>query len=520
MNINNYKYEMCEKKGEMSMERYEYTINGAKKEIKNSISVYMMKDESGKYILPENKKNPFYVVGAPGIGKTEMAAQIADELGIGFMSTSLSHHTRNSVLGLPVITDFNGEKSTEYTMSDIILQVMKKYEAGQKEGILLIDEFASMSEALVAPMLAFLQNKCVGNHYLPEGWVLILCSNPPEYNETARRFGPAVMDRVRIINVAYSKEDFMLYARQTAMHPAVIDYVNNNSRNVYVCEENGDEQQIVTTRGWENLSQCLYGYEKLGLEVTDALIYQFIKSPEIAGDFYNYYMLSMSAFKSQDISNIINGINIDKNVARMRDFEFNKKLQISDLIINQLSAEAGKTVINMQLMEYLDKWIDEWQNLLDGDNLYETLYNADNIMEDVIKSRLGYAVQGYTTQYYPKVFKNANDNYDEEKMIKDIYKLIKLKKKDGSNKEKGNELVLKVMREYYADMQEKLKEALHKQDTKVSNVINYMNEIGDNKVKDYFVRKLNIDDNLLYILSKTDNKEYTEELSHIYGRVS
>lgn len=85
--------------------RNTYSVNEAKQEIKNSISVYMKKDETGRYILPEYKKNPFYLVGAPGIGKTEMVKQIAQELDLGFFATSVTHHTRNSMLGLPVITE-------------------------------------------------------------------------------------------------------------------------------------------------------------------------------------------------------------------------------------------------------------------------------------------------------------------------------------------------------------------------------------------------------------------------------
>lgn len=502
---------------EVIMARYEYTINSAKQEIKNSISVYMMKDEAGNYIMPENKKNPFYIVGAPGIGKTEMASQIASELGIGFMATSLSHHTRNSVLGLPVITDFKGEKSTEYTISDILLQVMKKCEEGQKEGILLIDEFASMSEALVAPMLAFLQNKCIGNHYLPEGWVLILCSNPPEYNETARVFGAAVMDRVRIMNVKYSKQDFLLYAKQSGMHPVVIGYIENNDRNVYVCDQTENEQIVVTTRGWENLSQCLYGYEKLGMEVTDSLIYQFIKSESIAGDFYNYYMLCSSVLGERDIHNIINGINIDSNIEKIKNMEFNKKLQVSDIIINKLSNEAKSDIVKSELADYLGEWIDEWDNNSEcmGEGIYDSSY-----MENTIKSRLGLPGIGFSNMYAPAVFSTRKCDYDEENMLKNILKIVNLRKKENNTNETVNSIVLKAMKEYQVTLSNIVKNGLNKQNKKVSNVINCLSNVGDSNVKDYFIRKLNQDDNLLYVLSKEYNKEYTEELSAIYGQAS
>ena len=48
---------------------------------------------------------PFYLEGAPGIGKTQIVGQLAKEMGIGYVSFSLVHHTRNSLLGLPVISE-------------------------------------------------------------------------------------------------------------------------------------------------------------------------------------------------------------------------------------------------------------------------------------------------------------------------------------------------------------------------------------------------------------------------------
>ncbi|MBR5027962.1 MAG: AAA family ATPase, partial [Bacteroidales bacterium] len=65
--------------------------------------------------------------GPPGIGKTAIMEQIAQELGVGLVSYSMTHHTRQSALGLPFIETKNyGGKEysvSEYTMSEIIASV-------------------------------------------------------------------------------------------------------------------------------------------------------------------------------------------------------------------------------------------------------------------------------------------------------------------------------------------------------------------------------------------------------------
>ena len=101
---------------------------------------------------------------APGIGKTQIMEQIARECGIALVSYTITHHTRQSAVGLPFIVKKNyGEEEfsvTEYTMSEIISSVYDKMEKTDlKEGILFIDEINCVSETLAPMMLQFLQGK-------------------------------------------------------------------------------------------------------------------------------------------------------------------------------------------------------------------------------------------------------------------------------------------------------------------------------------------------------------------------
>ncbi len=80
-----------------------YTISKAKESVKIGIIGYLYKDHEGKYVKEEKDRLPFYLEGMPGVGKTQIVKEIAKELEIGFVSFSLTHHTRNTVLGLPVI---------------------------------------------------------------------------------------------------------------------------------------------------------------------------------------------------------------------------------------------------------------------------------------------------------------------------------------------------------------------------------------------------------------------------------
>ena len=86
-------------------------ISRAKQVIKDTVSIYLKKDDNGDYCIPVVRQRPVFMVGAPGIGTTAIMEQIASELGIALVSYSMTHHTRQSALGLPYITKktFGGE---------------------------------------------------------------------------------------------------------------------------------------------------------------------------------------------------------------------------------------------------------------------------------------------------------------------------------------------------------------------------------------------------------------------------
>ena len=76
-------------------------IKQAKQQIKNAMLAYFTKDEFGNYVIPIEKQRPVFLMGPPGIGKTAIMEQIASELDVGLVSYSMTHHTRQSALGLP-----------------------------------------------------------------------------------------------------------------------------------------------------------------------------------------------------------------------------------------------------------------------------------------------------------------------------------------------------------------------------------------------------------------------------------
>ena len=78
-------------------------IKDAKNELLHTIQVYTRKDAHGRYLMPAVRQRPLLLIGPPGIGKTAIMEQVAKECEIGLVSYTITHHTRQSAVGLPVI---------------------------------------------------------------------------------------------------------------------------------------------------------------------------------------------------------------------------------------------------------------------------------------------------------------------------------------------------------------------------------------------------------------------------------
>ena len=271
-------------------------IREAKQQIKNAMIAYFTKDEFGNYLLPPERQRPVFLLGAPGIGKTAIMEQIAQELEVGFVSYSMTHHTRQSALGLPFIATktYDGVEYqvSEYTMSEIIASVYEAMEAtGRREGILFLDEINCVSETLTPAMLQFLQYKIFGRHAVPDGWIVVTAGNPPEYNHSVREFDVVTLDRVKKIEVEPDYGVWREYAVQSRIHPAVISYLDARPAHFYQMESTVDGRRFATPRGWEDLSRLLEVYEKLGKKADKDVVRQYLQHDKIAGEFANYLEL-------------------------------------------------------------------------------------------------------------------------------------------------------------------------------------------------------------------------------------
>lgn len=275
-------------------------IAQAKEEIIRTFNIYR------KYGLSTEQQRPILLIGPPGIGKTAIMKQIALETGTGLVSYTMTHHTRQSAVGLPILeeTEYQGESytTTRYTMSEIIASIYDTMkETGCKEGILFLDEVNCVSETLAPVMLELLQNKRFGTFCVPQGWMIVAAGNPSEYNKSVRELDIVTLDRVKNIAVEADIKAWLPYAYKKNIHGAVVSFLKLHPEQFYRIEDKASGRYFVTARGWEDLAVILDAFEKEGLEVTKDLVIQYIQHDETARSFFEFYTVYKHELRSPEI---------------------------------------------------------------------------------------------------------------------------------------------------------------------------------------------------------------------------
>lgn len=342
-------------------------IKQAKEEIKHTIAAYLSKNSHGEYEIPSMRQRPVLLMGPPGIGKTQIMEQIARECKIGLVSYTITHHTRQSAIGLPFISEkeFGGRKKhvTEYTMSEIVAAVYERMEeTGLSEGILFIDEINCVSETLAPAMLQFLQYKTFGNHKIPEGWIIAAAGNPPEFNKSVREFDIATLDRVKKIDVEADFGVWKEYAGQVKIHPAILSYLTAKPQYFCQVETTVDGKVFATPRGWEDLSRLLEVYEKLGLEVDREVAVQYIQHGKIARDFANYLELYRQYQAEYQIDEILSGKRNSRLMEHAGRAPFDEKLSVVGLILAKLQTALGAYEDKEEYLALLFGVLKDYQN--------------------------------------------------------------------------------------------------------------------------------------------------------------
>jgi len=199
---------------------------------------------------------PFMMLGQAGIGKTQIARQIAEKLDVDkFLEFNGQTRQPWDIMGTPDhVTDENGNKVTDWLPHKEFAELVDA-----KQPCIFIDELFMAEGAMQNSMNTLILEKTAGTLKLPENTYIIVASNRSEDGCLINEPSQATMDRVMAVEVVPSAEDLEDHAVRMNWHPEVIAGIRRFP-NWVTSGFNGDLYKSCTPRGLDALSKlCKVG---------------------------------------------------------------------------------------------------------------------------------------------------------------------------------------------------------------------------------------------------------------------
>jgi len=189
--------------------------------------------------------------GRPGIGKTQVAEQLANYIGGKLYDVRLTTIDTSDLRGLPYY-DHDTKTTMWYRPEDL--------PNDSAPAVLFLDELSSAPAHIQPTVYGLLQERRVGQHKIPDNVIIVAAGNGVADGAVAYEMGTAIADRLIHLQVVASPEDWIKnFAVPANLHPAVIAFVKTAPQHFETTEACMKQDNLIacTPRSWERVSQLM-----------------------------------------------------------------------------------------------------------------------------------------------------------------------------------------------------------------------------------------------------------------------
>lgn len=190
--------------------------------------------------------------GAPGVGKTSIVAQLAEEMGGALKDIRLTTIDSCDLRGLPFLN--HQTKETIWYKPEFLPN------EGEKPGIIFLDELTTAEQRLQASAYSLLQERRIGEYKVPKGWFIVAAGNGAQHGAISNEMGTALADRLihfQVVADPFSWIDD--YARPRNLNAKVITFIKTKPDFFERCEIRVREDKMIdaSPRGWERVARIM-----------------------------------------------------------------------------------------------------------------------------------------------------------------------------------------------------------------------------------------------------------------------
>jgi hypothetical protein len=190
---------------------------------------------------------PCMIWGPPGIGKSEIVAQVA---------THRKVELRDVRLGLMDPTDIKGFPSPDHTKKQMHW-LPPDFLPTKGKGVLFLDEINTAPPAVQAASYQLILNRKVGNYELPAGWDIVAAGNRATDQAVVHNMGTALMSRLIHLTLEADVEEWASYAERNGISSITVAFIKFRKELLHKMDPKLKGQAFPCPRTWFFLDRLI-----------------------------------------------------------------------------------------------------------------------------------------------------------------------------------------------------------------------------------------------------------------------
>lgn len=196
---------------------------------------------------------PVMIWGPPGVGKSQIIAQIADKHQVPLIDIRLSQMEPSDLRGIP----FRNGEVVEWAVPAMLPDAKRH----GKEGILFLDEITSATPSVSAAAYQLILDRRLGEYEIPDGWAIFAAGNRQGDRGVTYTMPAPLANRFSHFEFEVNLDDWVAWAYQHGVDERVIAFVRFRPELLFEFDPAHNPMAFPSPRSWEFASRALRKFE-------------------------------------------------------------------------------------------------------------------------------------------------------------------------------------------------------------------------------------------------------------------
>ena len=185
-------------------------------------------------------KQPVFIWGAPGVGKSQVVAQMAEELNRELIDIRAVLLDPVDLRGLPTV---NGDGVARWCPPSFL--------PTKGEGVLFLDELNAAPPLVQAACYQLVLDRKVGEYTLPEGWTVVAAGNRETDRAVTHRMPSALANRFVHLDFSVDVDAWLEWAESQGVVEELLAFIRFRPNLLHDFDPKKNEKAFPSPRSWD-----------------------------------------------------------------------------------------------------------------------------------------------------------------------------------------------------------------------------------------------------------------------------